>query len=256
MRSPMPPTRSAADPRRLLLILAVVVAAILSGQHLRGMPPGPGLVSQVASSAAPEREPRPSPALRQAVTAGTSGRFAYATGRGRVVGSRGPIRRYKVAVERPAGAATITGFADDVDRTLADRRSWIAGRQFRLQRVPQRAYAEFTVFLASARTSERMCRTGGLETAGFTSCRLPRQVIINDSRWRGAVPRYGASLATYRAYAINHEVGHQLGHGHETCPGRGRPAPVMMQQTYGLKGCTANAWPFPGGRRYTGPPVP
>jgi hypothetical protein len=205
----------------------------------------------VAASARPTAAPA---ATKKPARAGTSGSFSYVGGYGPIVGGGGPIHRFKVAVEKPAGGAT--DFADAINRTLGDRRSWIASRRFRFQRVPGSASAEFIIYLASAHTSERMCRTGGLETGAYTSCRVPRKVIINDDRWAGAVRGYGASLETYRAYAINHEVGHQLGHGHERCPGKGKPAPVMMQQTYGLKGCVANSWPYPKGGRYTGPPAP
>jgi hypothetical protein len=201
------------------------------------------------------RPPKPAATARPPVGAALQdNNFEYADGTGPVLGTAGSVRRFKVAVERERDLSP-TRFAGAVDRVLGDPRSWIAGAQFRLQRVPRTAAAEFTVFLASAATSERMCARGGLRTAGYTSCRLVGQVILNLDRWQKAIPDYGAPLATYQAYAINHEVGHQLGYGHEGCPGAGRLAPVMQQQTYGLKGCTANAWPYVGGNRYAGTPV-
>jgi hypothetical protein len=242
--------RGTADPRRLLALLALAAVLLFVGQHLPDAVGAQLFVPQAAITASPT--PRPSIERRPARPvaaegAGTSGKFAYVPGYGPVLGGKGTIRRFKVAVELPTGSTVAATFADEVNKILGDARSWIAGERFRFQRVPHSARAEFVVFLASARTSQQMCRLGGLETDGFTSCRLPQQVIINDVRWQRAVPNYGAPLETYRAYAVNHEVGHQLGYGHEPCPGKGRVAPVMMQQTYGLKGCKANAWPFPGG---------
>jgi hypothetical protein len=188
--------------------------------------------------------------------AGTIGSFTFASGYGPVLGTSGTLRRFKVAVEKSLHQGNGGDFADEIDRTLGDSRSWIAGRQFRLQRVPSAAASEFTIYLASARTSTKLCGAGGLSTDGFSSCQLPGQVVINADRWEDAVPHYDAPLETYRAYAVNHEVGHQLGHGHEACPGKGRAAPVMQQQTYGLRGCVANAWPYIDGKRYTGAPMP
>jgi hypothetical protein len=208
----------------------------------------------------PSSRPSPSetapPATRAAgrpatvPTAGT-GAFTAASAVGPVRGAAGRLHKYRVTVEGgtgqdPAEVAAI------VDSVLGDPRGWTAGGRFRLQLVPGDVPADFTVLLAPAKTSEAICATGGLKTGGYSSCRLPGRVVLNLARWMTAVPDYGASLEEYRQYLVNHEVGHQLGHGHEACPGRGQPAPVMQQQTYGLDGCVANAWPYIGGKRYSG----
>jgi uncharacterized protein DUF3152 len=241
-----------------LFFLLIVVGMLLLGRYVgaggrAGPRPSVAAPAEHVAPPVPRVEPTPSAAARP--EAGTSGQFAYVNGFGPVLGRAGPIHRFKVAVERPSPAQAGADFAHAVDRTLGDGRSWIASGRLRLQRVPGGASAEFTVYLASPKTSQRICSTGGLETGGYTSCRLLRKVIINDARWDGAVRDYRAPISTYRQYAINHEVGHQLGHGHEACPGKGRPAPVMMQQTLGLKGCVANAWPYRNGERYTGPSI-
>jgi hypothetical protein len=183
------------------------------------------------------------------------GTFAYAPGPGPVLGAAGTQRRFRVAVEDGMGQDP-AAFAGSVDQILGDPRGWTASGHLRLQRVAKSASAEFTVFLATPTTSEKLCAAGGLHTDRFSSCRLPGKVVINVARWLDPLPHYGAPMPVYRAYAVNHEVGHQLGFGHETCPGPGRPAPVMQQQTYGLKGCVPNAWPYPRGELYSGRAVP
>ena len=251
-----------------MLLVFVIVAIVVVGLSLfvrRHNTASPGAVVPAASQLPPvppsaEAASGPVKAAPPADAATTgpstaSGKFTYAPGYGPLLGTDGTLRRFHVAVESTIGQGSGGGFADEIDSVLGDTRSWITSRELRLQRVPQQVTAEFTVYLASPRTSERMCQAGGLATKGYTSCRLPGQVIINGARWQNAVPGYGAPIATYRAYAINHEVGHELGHGHETCPGKGQPAPVMQQQTYGLNGCIANAWPYLDGRRYSGPPA-
>jgi hypothetical protein len=197
----------------------------------------------------------PSAAAPITVVEQGAGTFTEVNSMGRILGTAGSLRRFRIAVEDGINEDP-NAFAEKVDQVLGDQRSWIASGQFRLQRVPRSAPAEFTIYLASPVTSEAMCAAGGLHTERFTSCRLDGKVIINDARWLTAIPDYGAPLEIYQAYAINHEVGHQLGHGHEACDSPGQPAPVMQQQTYGLKGCIANPWPFLSGQRYAGPPIP
>lgn len=79
------------------------------------------------------------------------------------------------------------------------------------------------------------------------SCTVKPYVIINDDRWAGATDSYnsvGESLLNYRRMVMNHETGHWLGHDHLTTCGVNDLAPIMMQQSIDLRGCTANPWPL------------
>ncbi len=178
-----------------------------------------------------------------------------ATGHSKVAGKRGPLLKYRVVVENGITGITANQFASRVVQTLSDKRSWIGTGQVRLQRVPNSAKYDFTIYLVTPQTRDHLC---GDESAGrsdqYTSCRNGSRVVLNVARWVHGVPDYGAPLERYRTYMINHETGHRLGHHHQKCPGKGDPAPVMQQQTLGLHGCTANAWPRINGKLYTGPP--
>lgn len=255
--------------------VAVGVAAVVvgvAGFALIGMA-APRLTRQAAPVSAPIQPPTPSPPspavspsppapvlrLPGQIPPSASGRFGYARSQGRVLGRAGTLHRYRVAVEEGTGE-DVEEFAATVDAALGDRRSWIAGGRWRMQRVAEGTAYDFTVHLATGGTAARMCAAGGvnirLNGRPYTSCRVGDKVIINLDRWRLSVDEYVAAkvpLSTYRAYVINHEVGHRLGHRHELCPGPGRPAPLMMQQTLSLKGCVANPWPYLNGRRYSGP---
>lgn len=145
---------------------------------------------------------------------------------------------YRVEVERGL-PFTAKAFAAAVDRTLQHERSWAARTGRPMVRVD--GDADLRIVLASPDTTDRLCFP--LDTQGKVSCRNGEDVVINAMRWARGAPSYGGDVAAYRTYVVNHEVGHGLGHGHVGCPGRGEPAPVMLQQTLGLQGCRANPWP-------------
>ncbi|MGX1612289.1 DUF3152 domain-containing protein [Micromonospora chalcea] len=217
---------------------------------------------QAAAPSAPAPDARPSPtavptpvpaAGRVAPGIGFpprgSGTFRTADTVGAVAGRTGELLRYRVAVEDGIRNVDVERFARDVAATLADRRGWTGDGRWRLQRVGRDDRADFTVLLTTPVTRGRLC---GDPSDRYTSCRNGDQVVINVARWVYGVPHV-TDLDRYRQYLLNHEVGHRLGRGHERCPRAGGPAPVMVQQTLGLHGCTPNPWPIVDGEPLAGP---
>jgi hypothetical protein len=174
-----------------------------------------------------------------------AGKLSVVDGSSRVYGT-GPLKRFIVEIEDGIDVDG-PGFATAVATTLGDPRSWGNGGRMSFQRVGAAAAAagqfDFRVALVSPGHMETYCP--GVGTGGYTSCRYGDRAVINLARWATAVPDYQGDVPTYRLYVVNHEVGHALGHQHEFCAGPGQVAPVMQQQTLGLKGCVKNAWPYP-----------
>lgn len=192
-------------------------------------------------SAAPLPTHHPTPSATPTPSPVRTAAFDVAPGASKVHGT-GPLRRFTVEVERgqPDSPAA---FAAAVERVLFDARGWAGSVS--LQRVDSGPVA-FRVVLASARTTDRLCRP--LETGGIFSCFQHGRAVLNARRWYGGADAYRGDLAAYRIYMVNHEVGHALGHGHRYECGPGGLAYVMIQQTKGLLGCRRNVWPLPGER--------
>ncbi|MFJ8194433.1 DUF3152 domain-containing protein [Streptomyces sp. NPDC096094] len=182
------------------------------------------------------------------------GTFATASDSGERVGGSERTLTYVVQVEDGIGIPA-RDVATEVERILADERGWTADGKVGFRRVSG-GTSDFRVRLATAETVDDICGQYGLDTGGEVNCNVGQDVMVNLKRWLLATRYYADDVTSYRALIINHEVGHFLGHGHEGCPGAGRPAPVMMQQIKGLHGCRTNVWPYDSeGRPVTGPAV-
>jgi hypothetical protein len=146
--------------------------------------------------------------------------------------------RYHVET-RGTITTSLRQFKAQAQQTYEDPRGWrAAGIRF----VPVARGGAFTLVLSQA----SLVPSFSSGCSSMWSCRVGRFVIINQDRWKHASPAWNAAhlaLRDYRHMVVNHETGHWLGLHHATCPGKGRLAPVMQQQSKGLQGCRFN--PFP-----------
>jgi hypothetical protein len=168
------------------------------------------------------------------------GTYRAADERARPASEAGRLIRYDVQVEKnldisPDEAAKV------IAGVLNDQRSWRGTGRWRFELVSGDSdRAELHAYIVTPGTTDRLCAP--LQTLGEVSCQNNNKVVLNAKRWMLGAKSYGADLTNYRRYLVNHEFGHYIGYGHVGCPRRGRPAPVMMQQTKGLGGCRKNPW--------------
>ena len=155
--------------------------------------------------------------------------------------SSGTLIRYDVRVEDglsidPDKAAVL------IQSVLDNERSWRGTGRWRFELTPVGGSATLHAYIATPETTDALCAP--YLTRGEVSCQNGNRVVLNAKRWMLGVDAYGADLTNYRRYLVNHEFGHALGKGHVNCPGTGKLAPVMMQQTKGLGACRKNPWPL------------
>lgn len=198
-------------------------------------------------------------------------------------GASAPPRANKTVYFDPsvtARAFTIDEMAF-VLAVLNDHRAW--GQEWTL--APTRAAADWIVALEHQDFVEAAIQyhrgpnappsatiTSGLSVTFMRE----RRSLLSYENWT-TVPRPVAHVYTiedYRTYLVLHECGHSLGLNHSRCSPRrsvrrlgarggrsggrtgqsgsgrtGPPAPVMMQQTRGLRACSPSPWPRPYERR-------
>jgi hypothetical protein len=171
--------------------------------------------------------------------------------------------RYRVEVEADGHRYRVEvedGLDVDPDEAAADiaaifnhPRGWSHDGKETFRQVADSS-AGLVIKIATPDTTDQICGQYGLDTGGEVNCRVGETVMVNLKRWELGSPMFDGPATEYRSLIINHEVGHWLGRGHETCPGPGLPAPAMMQQIKGLKGCKSNAWPYDEQGEYLGGP--
>jgi len=138
--------------------------------------------------------------------------------------------------------------ATTVQSVLLDPRGWQKVDNVRFVNVSpaqsaEGAHVDIRITLASPGLTDKLCAP--MQTLSQVSCWNGTRSVLNYRRWALGDDSYGTDIARYRVYQVNHEVGHGLGHQHRQCPGKGKRAPVMVQQTLDLGGC--KPWPFPSG---------
>lgn len=255
-----------------LLVVVSVAALVFTGQRAgtatgSARRPGNAAAPPVASSSmtlmpdAPEGNVNNDPLKAAALPGGPGytmkgdGTFRILKGSSPVIGT-GQLYRYSIDIENGVSHVNRDEYEKLVMQTLSDPRSW-AGHGVALKRVDG-GRIDFHITLTSALTVRQLC---GYTVRVETSCYAPaavspeNRVVLNEARWIRGATAYVGDLGTYRIYMINHEVGHALGHQHaHQCLPAGL-APVMMQQTFGLRSaatdqlCEANPWPYPTGAK-------
>jgi len=203
--------------------------------------PAPTATSMARARPTPTPKPKAGRTAREVTVPATGpGTYRAASVDVRPASSSGRLIRYDVKVEDnldidPDQAAKI------IAGVLNDERSWRGRGRVRFELVSGDSdRAELHAYLVTPGTTDRLCAP--LLTRGEVSCQNANRVVLNAKRWQLGAEAYGRDLTNYRRYLVNHEFGHYIGYGHVECPGRGRPAPVMMQQTKGLDGCRKNPW--------------
>ena len=157
------------------------------------------------------------------------------------------VRTYCTAV-KDVDASVLANLTGKLAMTYNDARGWNDGGRIAFEHVD--SGCQYTVWMSAAADMT----TFGSICDDYYNCQAGHNVVLNYDRWTTATPSWnktGGSLEDYRTLMIDHETGHRLGLlDNPVCPAKGKPAPVMMQQSINLHGCVFNIWPLPAERKH------
>ena len=108
-------------------------------------------------------------------------------------------------------------FLDLLQIYLADPDGW-AGKGYNFEYDPK---AKLKIRLSSPATITKECGLpGNLSCAELGG----NNMYLNFDRWLKGSKASKLDRDSYRQYMVSHEMGHILGHEHEKCPGKNKPA--------------------------------
>jgi hypothetical protein len=244
----------------MLLLVAVVTVRLTTGDDSPTVNAGSTSRATTASSVASTPTTTQTPnnedgsSVTETATAGATTVPQNGTGKITVVpvpdapvATSGRTVKYTVEIEGGLGvdAAQVSSTIQSV---LLDPKGWqkVDGVRF-VNVTPAQAakgvHVDVRITLASPGLTDQLCAP--MRTLSQVSCWNGERSVLNFRRWALGDDSYGSDVALYRVYQVNHEVGHGLGHQHKMCPGKGKRAPLMVQQTLDLGGC--RPWPYPSG---------
>jgi hypothetical protein len=241
----------------VLVLVAVVTVRLTAGDDAAPVSslPGPRLSATTtpdSTATTPNNEDGSTSSEKAAAGATTvpqngTGKLTVVSVPAAPVATSGRTVKYTVEIEGGLGVDPAE-VGSTIQSVLLDPRGWqkVDGVRFvnvTPQQAAKGAHVDVRVTLASPGLTDRLCAP--MRTLSQVSCWNGERSVLNFRRWALGDDSYGSDVALYRVYQVNHEVGHGLGHQHKLCPGKGKRAPVMVQQTLDLGGC--KPWPYPSG---------
>lgn len=140
---------------------------------------------------------------------------------------------YKVSID-PDVKYSLSQFRLLLAIYLASPDGW---EQFGYTFAEDQKYGHVHIRLSSSSTITKSC---GLSPDLSCAELGGRKMYLNATRWIKGATQSQLDLENYRQYMVSHEMGHILGYEHDKCPCKGCKAPIMLQQTLGLQGCSPN----------------